>query len=267
MHMQINSGWCMRKRQVRTCILLFCVYTDFFTWMYTEFYTFGPWCLHYPQCSCHWRQFTTLHAAPSGATEMFHTTFIHAAASLLSLLPRLSSRLLVSPSERLHQPAERRHPSVPSQHDRTQLQEDLLLQHDEGQPGPHQRWSDRSDGRHLHGKQWVSARGRISTTELCTIKTFWFKMQNTEQCRKIKVFQNVFWPAFLCSPSTVLMCGMAGFSDFYKADWLQQILRRQDEEVGCFGRDSECLNSTIIIINNSLNSRLSIVWLHQPVIL
>lgn len=151
----------MRKRQVRTCILLFCVYTDFFTWMYTEFYTFGPWCLHYPQCSCHWRQLTTLHAAPSGATEMFHTTFIHAAESLLSLLPRLSSRLLVSPSERLHQPAERRHPSVPSQHDRTQLQEDLLLQHDEGQPGPHQRWSDRSDGRHLHGKQWVSARGRI----------------------------------------------------------------------------------------------------------
>lgn len=91
--------------------------------------------------------------------------------------------------------------------------------------------------------------------------------QNTEQCRKMKVFQNVFWPAFLCSPSTVLMCGMAGFSDFYKADWLQQILRRQDEEVGCFGRDSECLNSTIIIINNSLNYHLSVVWLHQPVIL
>uniref|UniRef100_A0A3Q3KAM6 ADP-ribosyl cyclase/cyclic ADP-ribose hydrolase n=1 Tax=Monopterus albus TaxID=43700 RepID=A0A3Q3KAM6_MONAL len=37
----------------------------------------------------------------------------------------------------------------------------------------------------------------------------------------------------------ILICGLAGFSDFYKADWLQDILRMQDEELGCFGRDSE----------------------------
>lgn len=37
----------------------------------------------------------------------------------------------------------------------------------------------------------------------------------------------------------VLICGLSGFSDFHKADWLQHILRLQDEEVGCFGRDSE----------------------------
>lgn len=46
------------------------------------------------------------------------------------------------------------------------------------------------------------------------------------------------------SPSslwTVLLCGLDGFSDFYKADWLQRILRQQDEELGCFGKDSECL--------------------------
>ncbi|KAM8723390.1 UPF0764 protein C16orf89 homolog [Acanthopagrus latus] len=43
----------------------------------------------------------------------------------------------------------------------------------------------------------------------------------------------------------ILMCGMAGFSDFYKADWLQQILRRQDEEVGCFGRDKSIISQII----------------------
>uniref|UniRef100_A0A3Q4GS80 Chromosome 16 open reading frame 89 n=1 Tax=Neolamprologus brichardi TaxID=32507 RepID=A0A3Q4GS80_NEOBR len=37
----------------------------------------------------------------------------------------------------------------------------------------------------------------------------------------------------------ILICGLSGFSDFHKADWLQHILRLQDEEVGCFGRDSE----------------------------
>lgn len=34
---------------------------------------------------------------------------------------------------------------------------------------------------------------------------------------------------------------MDGFSDFYKAEWLQHILRQQDAELGCFGKDSECL--------------------------
>ncbi|XP_061555993.1 UPF0764 protein C16orf89 homolog isoform X1 [Phycodurus eques] len=35
----------------------------------------------------------------------------------------------------------------------------------------------------------------------------------------------------------ILICGLAGFSDFYKADWLQHVLRLQDTELGCFGRD------------------------------
>uniref|UniRef100_A0A3B3YIE2 Uncharacterized protein n=1 Tax=Poecilia mexicana TaxID=48701 RepID=A0A3B3YIE2_9TELE len=39
----------------------------------------------------------------------------------------------------------------------------------------------------------------------------------------------------------ILICGLAGFSDFHKTDWLQHILRLQDDEVGCFGRDSEYL--------------------------
>uniref|UniRef100_A0A8C5N4Z6 UPF0764 protein C16orf89 homolog n=1 Tax=Gouania willdenowi TaxID=441366 RepID=A0A8C5N4Z6_GOUWI len=37
----------------------------------------------------------------------------------------------------------------------------------------------------------------------------------------------------------ILICGLAGFSDFYKSDWLQHILRLQDAEVGCFGRDRD----------------------------
>ncbi|XP_010902832.1 UPF0764 protein C16orf89 homolog [Esox lucius] len=32
----------------------------------------------------------------------------------------------------------------------------------------------------------------------------------------------------------ILLCGLAGFSDFFKVDWLQHILRLQDQDVGCF---------------------------------
>uniref|UniRef100_UPI0037E9891B UPF0764 protein C16orf89 homolog n=1 Tax=Semicossyphus pulcher TaxID=241346 RepID=UPI0037E9891B len=43
----------------------------------------------------------------------------------------------------------------------------------------------------------------------------------------------------------ILICGLVGFSDFYKADWLQHILRLQDEEVGCFGRDKSIISQII----------------------
>lgn len=37
----------------------------------------------------------------------------------------------------------------------------------------------------------------------------------------------------------VLLCGLVGFSDFYKLEWLQSILILQDQEVGCFGKEGE----------------------------
>ncbi|XP_061761634.1 UPF0764 protein C16orf89 homolog [Nerophis ophidion] len=43
----------------------------------------------------------------------------------------------------------------------------------------------------------------------------------------------------------ILICGLAGFSDFYKADWLQHILRLQDGELGCFGRDRSVISQII----------------------
>ncbi|XP_034088773.1 UPF0764 protein C16orf89 homolog isoform X2 [Gymnodraco acuticeps] len=43
----------------------------------------------------------------------------------------------------------------------------------------------------------------------------------------------------------ILICGLSGFSDFYKADWLQHILRLQDEEAGCFGRDKSIMSQII----------------------
>ncbi|CAN9505052.1 unnamed protein product [Ophioblennius macclurei] len=43
----------------------------------------------------------------------------------------------------------------------------------------------------------------------------------------------------------ILICGLAGFSDFFPADWLQHILRLQDEEVGCFGRDQSIISQII----------------------
>lgn len=46
---------------------------------------------------------------------------------------------------------------------------------------------------------------------------------------------------FLFNYFTVLLCGLVGFSDFYKLDWLQSILTWQDQEVGCFGKEGELL--------------------------
>ncbi|XP_067089338.1 UPF0764 protein C16orf89 homolog isoform X1 [Osmerus mordax] len=43
----------------------------------------------------------------------------------------------------------------------------------------------------------------------------------------------------------ILLCGLAGFSDFYKPDWLKHILSFQDQEMGCFGKD-ERVTSQII---------------------
>ncbi|KPP74200.1 UPF0764 protein C16orf89-like [Scleropages formosus] len=35
----------------------------------------------------------------------------------------------------------------------------------------------------------------------------------------------------------IMLCGIAGFADFYNADWLRHILLWQDPGVGCFGKD------------------------------
>lgn len=37
----------------------------------------------------------------------------------------------------------------------------------------------------------------------------------------------------------VLLCGMSGFSDFYKLRWLEKILTWQKPKEGCFGEPSE----------------------------
>uniref|UniRef100_A0AAZ3NNY3 Chromosome 16 open reading frame 89 n=1 Tax=Oncorhynchus tshawytscha TaxID=74940 RepID=A0AAZ3NNY3_ONCTS len=50
------------------------------------------------------------------------------------------------------------------------------------------------------------------------------------------IIQNNFTgrPRTSSSKTVILLCGLAGFSDFLKVDWLQHILRLQDQEVGCF---------------------------------
>ncbi|MBN3303901.1 CP089 protein, partial [Amia calva] len=37
----------------------------------------------------------------------------------------------------------------------------------------------------------------------------------------------------------IMLCGMAGFADFYKSSWLRNILIWQDPDEGCFGKDEE----------------------------
>ena len=36
-----------------------------------------------------------------------------------------------------------------------------------------------------------------------------------------------------------MICGMAGFSDFYKLRWLEAILSWQKPQLGCFGKPGE----------------------------
>ncbi|XP_015236884.1 PREDICTED: UPF0764 protein C16orf89 homolog [Cyprinodon variegatus] len=50
---------------------------------------------------------------------------------------------------------------------------------------------------------------------------------------------------FMIGRMVILICGLAGFSDFHKTDWLQHILRLQDDEVGCFGRDKSFISQII----------------------
>lgn len=67
---------------------------------------------------------------------------------------------------------------------------------------------------------------------------------------------------FLIFYFTVLLCGLEGFSDFYKLDWLQSILTWQDQEVGCFGKEGELNHvkytlKNILILMNGLNDLLN----------
>uniref|UniRef100_A0A3Q2CF47 Chromosome 16 open reading frame 89 n=1 Tax=Cyprinodon variegatus TaxID=28743 RepID=A0A3Q2CF47_CYPVA len=65
--------------------------------------------------------------------------------------------------------------------------------------------------------------------------------------------------SFLFFLFAVLICGLAGFSDFHKTDWLQHILRLQDDEVGCFGRDSEYLVFSQELLRNGCSSHMTAV--------
>ncbi|CAG02253.1 unnamed protein product [Tetraodon nigroviridis] len=58
----------------------------------------------------------------------------------------------------------------------------------------------------------------------------------------MKINQDIFSEAFRETRIDLFMeniffCGLAGFSDFYKPDWLQWIIRRQDKDLGCFVQD------------------------------
>ncbi|XP_075687420.1 UPF0764 protein C16orf89 homolog [Rhinoderma darwinii] len=45
------------------------------------------------------------------------------------------------------------------------------------------------------------------------------------------------------SLSMVMLCGLCGYSDFYKLEWMNQIISWQDPIIGCFGDIGHNLNS------------------------
>ncbi|KAJ7992018.1 hypothetical protein DPEC_G00274230 [Dallia pectoralis] len=55
----------------------------------------------------------------------------------------------------------------------------------------------------------------------------------------------------------ILLCGLAGFSDFFKVDWLQHILRLQDQEVGCFTQPRRRVKRRERMLDDGCSSHLT----------
>ncbi|KAL0992581.1 hypothetical protein UPYG_G00095290 [Umbra pygmaea] len=55
----------------------------------------------------------------------------------------------------------------------------------------------------------------------------------------------------------ILLCGLAGFSDFFKVDWLQHILRLQDQEVGCFTQPRRRVKRRERLLNDGCSSHMT----------
>ncbi|XP_051569865.1 UPF0764 protein C16orf89 homolog [Myxocyprinus asiaticus] len=47
----------------------------------------------------------------------------------------------------------------------------------------------------------------------------------------------------------ILLCGLVGFSDFYKLDWIQSVLLWQYQEVGCFGKEEDLKHLFIYLLD------------------
>ncbi|XP_033827299.1 UPF0764 protein C16orf89 homolog [Periophthalmus magnuspinnatus] len=87
-----------------------------------------------------------------------------------------------------------------------------------------------------------SRASRLNMTELSYQRIFCSNMMKTNNDLLTEALGPLNADIFL---ENILVCGLAGFSDFYKADWLQHILRLQDVEVGCFGRDRNVVSERI----------------------
>ncbi|XP_060757125.1 UPF0764 protein C16orf89 homolog [Neoarius graeffei] len=77
---------------------------------------------------------------------------------------------------------------------------------------------------------------RVNITVEHYQKIFCSNMMKSNQDMGIKGFTGQIQDIFM---ENILLCGLAGFSDFYKATWLQYILTWQDKELGCFGKDED----------------------------
>ncbi|KAF7698444.1 UPF0764 protein C16orf89 homolog [Silurus meridionalis] len=77
---------------------------------------------------------------------------------------------------------------------------------------------------------------RVNITVEHYQKIFCSNMMKSNQEMSIK---GLTWQIQDIFMENILLCGLAGFSDFYKAAWLQHILAWQDKDLGCFGKDDD----------------------------
>ncbi|XP_036406792.1 UPF0764 protein C16orf89 homolog [Megalops cyprinoides] len=77
---------------------------------------------------------------------------------------------------------------------------------------------------------------RANMTERDYQKIFCSNMRKSNEEFVRKVFPGQTRDIFI---ENIMLCGLAGFSDFYKSEWLRHILLWQDPEVGCFGKDEQ----------------------------
>ncbi|XP_062875090.1 UPF0764 protein C16orf89 homolog [Trichomycterus rosablanca] len=77
---------------------------------------------------------------------------------------------------------------------------------------------------------------RVNITVEHYQRIFCSNMMNSNQQIVSKSFSGQTQDIFI---ENILLCGLVGFSDFYKPSWLQHILEWQDKELGCFGKDED----------------------------
>ncbi|TRY60250.1 hypothetical protein DNTS_005914 [Danionella cerebrum] len=112
--------------------------------------------------------------------------------------------------------------------------------------------------------QWDLRMSRIGLTVDHYKRIFCSNMMksNQEMFKEVQSLTGQMQDIFI---ENILLCGLVGFSDFYKLDWLQAILTWQDQEAGCFGKEDGCSSHMTGIAVSTLGGFLNFYLSEQDI--